>query len=102
MKLINEFPFINHNKLRTIVYSIPKSDTIRIGNTRFDRHTYIHNQRLVLDSLARDPEALKVVGHLRKLINRQRAQYYPYFNRTLTRQEIQELERDKTKIQEQV
>jgi len=95
MNLKNEFPFINHNKLRTLVYSGSPRDTIKIGNTRFDRHTYVHNQRLVLDTLARDPDALKIVGHLRKLINRQRAQYYPYFNRTLSKKEIQELQKAK-------
>lgn len=99
MNCKDQFPFINHRKLKAIVYSTPKSCLIQIGNTRFDKHTYVHNRLMILDSLARDPEALKVVGHLRKLINRQRAQYYPYFNRTLTRREIQELERDKTKIQ---
>ena len=91
-KLRAEFPFINHTKLRTIVYATPKHRTIKIGSIIFDRHTYQTKKHLVLDALARDAEALKVIGHLRKLINRQRAQYYPYFNRTLTRKEIQEIE----------
>lgn len=95
MDVKTEFPFINHTKLKGIVYSIPKSQTVRLGNVVFDRHTYRTQLHLVLDAIARDTEALKVVGHLRKLINRQRAEYYPYFNRTLTKREIQELQKAK-------
>lgn len=91
----DQFPFINHATLRRIVYSVPRTEKVTIGHVTFDRHTYVHNPQLVLDALARDAEALKVVGHLRKLINRKRAQYYPYFNRSLTKREIQELENQK-------
>ena len=95
-----DFPFINHNILNHIVYSAHRNQLICIGTIKFDRYTYQTQKHLVLDSLARDPTAMKVIGNLNKLINKQRAQYYSYFNRTLTRNEIRELEREKTKIQE--
>jgi len=92
-KLREQFPFINHNLLRSIVYQHARTQKMRIGNTVFDRSTYNSNPQMVLDALARDTLALKIVGHLHKQLNRKRALYYPYFNRTLSKLEIQNIEK---------
>jgi hypothetical protein len=91
MNLKTAFPFINHGRLRAIVYTTPRHEKIRLGNVVFDRHTYKSKPHLVLDAIARDKQALQIVGHLTSQMNRKRAQYYPYFNRSLSRGEIVQL-----------
>ena len=94
-KLIEQFPFINHTALRKIVYNTARNQKIRIGNTVFDRKTYKTNPHLVLDTLAKDALALETIGHFHKQLNKKRALYYPYFNRTLSKREIREIEQSK-------
>lgn len=102
MNLKSTFPFINYKKLKAIVYSTPKYEKIRIGNVVFDRHSFTKTPYLVYDALARDKDALIVIGHFTNPINRKRAEYYPYFNRCLSKGEIKKINKAKAEKVESV
>jgi hypothetical protein len=91
MNLKTAFPFINHGRLRAIVYTTPRNEKIRLGKVIFDRYTYKSKPYLVLDAIARDKQALQIVGNLTSQMNQKRAEYYPHFNRSLSRGEIVQL-----------
>ena len=99
-KLKLKFPFIHFKRLKAIVYKTDKHEKIRIGNVVFDRRTYKSKPFMVLDALARDKHALAVVGHFTNPVNRKRAEYYPYFNRCLSKGEIKKITKSKDVLKE--
>ena len=99
-KLKLKFPFIHFKRLKAIVYKADKHEKIRLGNVVFDRRTYKSKPFMVLDALARDKQAMAIVGHFTNPVNRKRAEYYPYFNRCLSKGEIKKINKSKDALKE--